>query len=144
MNTVRQYDPRRSKLAIIHIAKKKLKLPDEYYRALLYGATGKESAAQMSLAECEKVIAEFEALGFKTNGGRKKAMHPQAKKARALWRELHRLGAVRNPSEQALAVFGKRQTGIEDLNWIRDPKQCAQIIEALKFWIKRHLATKKP
>ncbi|MFX8708345.1 regulatory protein GemA, partial [Acinetobacter baumannii] len=63
-------------------------------------------------------------------------MHPMARKARALWISLHKLGVVHNPSEQALEAFAKRQLGCEKLVWARQ-SDAYRLIEALKSMAER-------
>ena len=57
----------------------------------------------------------------------------QVKKIRALWLELHRLGAVRSPSELSLARFVKRMTGIDYHGWL-GTDDAIRVIEHLKKW----------
>lgn len=56
---------RRSQLARIHMGKKALGLDDETYRSLLQRMTRKDSAALMTPAERNQVLAEMVRLGFK-------------------------------------------------------------------------------
>ncbi len=55
---------------------------------------------------------------------------------RGIWIELHEIGAVRDPSEKALASYVKRMTTVAALQWL-DVKQAQLVIEALKKWRKR-------
>ena len=132
---------RRGLLAKVHMAAKDLALADVSYRDLLERQTGTRSAADCSDAELEAVLAVFRDLGWKPKKrrGRKQAapaVRPLLGKARALWRALHDLGEVREPSDQALAAFVKRQTGIEALEWLT-PGEAYKVIEALKAWCGR-------
>ncbi len=138
-------DPnRKAELAKIHAAKRTLKLTDESYRDRLRRITGKESAGAMDAADRAKVIADFTRLGAfdgKQGGrsvrGRRRADHRQARLARALWLSAWHLGVIDDASEGALAAFAKRQTGVDDLHWLTDPKQIAAVIEALKSMLAR-------
>ena len=60
----------------------------------------------------------------------------QIKKIRALWLELHRLGAVRSPSELSLARFVSRMTGVDYQGWL-SVDDASRVIEHLKQWKKR-------
>ena len=60
----------------------------------------------------------------------------QIKKIRALWLELHRLGAVRSPSELSLARFVSRMTGVDYQGWL-SVDDASRVIEHLKKWKKR-------
>ena len=49
---------------------------------------------------------------------------------------LHQLGVVRDPSEGALESFGRRQLGVDRLQWA-DEGQAYRLIEALKAMAER-------
>ena len=57
---------------------------------------------------------------------------------RALWLFLHQLGAVKNPSEAALAAYVKRIAKVDALQWA-DGHQTEALIETLKKWAMRYL-----
>lgn len=139
----------KSLLAKVHIARKELGLDEDTYRDVLEAATGKRSAAALDDRDLVKVIEHFKARGWKPTvvaGGKqgaaasgrspRRADHPVARKARALWISLHQLGAVENPSEQALEAFAKRQLGVDRLQWA-DQSQGFKLIEALKRMAER-------
>lgn len=143
-------------LAKLHIAKKELALHDDDYRAILTRETGQASARGLSEAQIGKVLDVLKGMGWTPrvlkqrsdstnlnvlNGGkeaaktplkgRRTAEHPTAKKARALWISLWRLGVVRNRSDAALEAFAARQLKCERLIWA-DQQQMYKLIEALK------------
>jgi phage gp16-like protein len=129
---------RRVMIAKVHVAKKELGLLDDDYRAMLIRVTGKPSSAQCSPAELRALLDEMKAKGFKAKpatgrrgGAAAAADHPVARKARALWVSLHHLGAIANPSEQALEAFARRQLKVAKLQWA-DQAQGYKLIEALK------------
>lgn len=138
----------RGALAKIHIAKKDLGLDDETYRAMLARLTGKTSSRDCSDAQLGLVLDEMKAKGWKPafkvvarNPGaptRRGALasSPMARKARAMWISLHQLGVVRDPSEAALESFGRRQLGVEKLQWA-DQSHGNRLIEALKAMAQR-------
>ena len=131
---------RRALLAKVHIAKKQLQLGDDDYRAVIFRLTGNISAGDCTEAELVKVVEEFGRKGFSTNArpaGPRPADHPSARKARALWISLHQLGAIENPSEQALEAFARRQLKCDRLQWA-DQALTYRLIEALKAIAKRH------
>jgi phage gp16-like protein len=80
----------------------------------------------------------MEACGFKRTKPqpRKLADDPQSKMIRALWLQLHEAGKVRNPSEEALAAFVKRQHSVDALQWLSTEK-AQKLIEELKKWLAR-------
>lgn len=138
----------RGALAKIHIAKKDLRLDDDAYRAMLTRLTGKASSRDCTDAQLGVVLDEMKAKGwtpkFKvaaSNPGASArrgalASSPMAKKARAMWISLHQLGVVRDRSEAALEAFGRRQLGVEKLQWA-DQSQANLLIEALKAMAER-------
>ncbi len=66
------------------------------------------------------------------------AQDAESKKIRALWLFLHELGAVKNPSEEALAAYVKRIAGVDALQWISG-EQAERLIETMKKWAMRFL-----
>ncbi|STZ74809.1 regulatory protein GemA [Bergeriella denitrificans] len=145
---------KRSRLIkLLHVAKSKLLLADGDYRCLLANVSqGKTSSTKLSLEELELALRAMKARGFvvaaKPQGGGadipvfepQEDMAGQVKKIRALWLELHRLGAVRNPSELALAKFVKRMTGVDYQGWL-DVDNASKVIEHLKKWVLRVVGT---
>lgn len=133
-------DPkRRAMIAKVHIAKSQLGLTDDDYRAVLFRVSGHSSASQMSNAQLQDVIADFERRGFtaRAKGGKPRpADHPMARKARAMWISLHHLGVVANPSEHALEAFATRQLGCDRLQWANQG-QGFKLVEALKAMAER-------
>jgi phage gp16-like protein len=130
---------RRSMLAKIHLARKELRLIEDDYRAILLKVTGRSSAKLCTDAELSAVIGELKRIGFRPQkaAGSRPATHPGAAKARAMWISLHQLGAIKNPSEQALEAFARRQLGCERLQWA-DQSLVYRLIEALKAIAERH------
>lgn len=127
----------------VKIACKELSIDDDTYRALLERLTGRTSASDCTDAQLGLVLDELKAKGWKpkvsTRATRKvssPAVHPLARKARALWISLHQLGVVRDPSEAALETFAKRQLGVDRLAWA-DASKSNALIEALKAMAER-------
>lgn len=141
---------RNPRLAKIHIARKELGLDDGTYRAILLRLTGETSSADCTDAQLERVLDEFKAKGWKptviagsavrapapADRRPRRADHPAAGKARALWISLHRLGVIRDPGEAALESFARRQLGVERLQWA-DQGLVYKLIEALKAMAER-------
>lgn len=147
----RAHQARRAMLAKVHIAKKELGLDDEVYRAVLQRASGRTSAGDCSAGELAEVLDAFKAKGWKPavagraaaprgvarqHPGARAADHPVAKKARALWISLWRLGVVRDRTDKALEAFARRQLKVERLQWA-DQGQGYKLIEALKAMAER-------
>lgn len=125
-----------------------LRLDDDTYRALLaLKSGGKRSAKDLSPKELEAVIKHMRAAGFKAlkpSGAQPREQraldtHPESSKARALWLWLHQIGVVNDPSERALASFGRRISGVDALQWTQRPDK---LIEGIKAWAARQLPPK--
>lgn len=137
------HDLRLNAIKLVHIAKRDLALEIESYRAILHRVTGKTTAADLSLEELDKVVAEFKRLGWQPQrkgaasaGSRPMAHDALSRKIRALWLSLWQLGELTDPSEEALAAFVKRTAGTEALQWL-DPNTADQVIKALRGWCER-------
>jgi len=151
MNPTRAHTLRPRLIRLIHVAKRELAMDDDTYRALLVTSTGHDSSSHLSDTELNKVLAHMKRRGFKVRHvtdkskpkpkfvrkpSRALAHSPQDKKIRALWLTLHQMGAVRDPSEAALAAYVKRIAHVDALQWL-DIEQASQIIETLKQWQDR-------
>lgn len=136
-------------IRLIHVAKGQLMMDDAAYRTLLANSSqGKTSSKALSIEELEFVLSHLKAQGFvvMTKAASKRQdipvrdghdlMADQVKKIRALWLDLHNEGAVRDPSELALAKFVKRMTGVDYQGWL-DIDNASKIIEHLKKWRAR-------
>lgn len=132
---------RKAMICKIHVAKAQMRMGDDDYRSFLERVTGKTSSSLLSLAQLKRVLEELKDMGFRAKparkaGGRPQADGPQAKKIRALWITLHQMGQVSDPSEQALARFAEKMSGVSDLKWMWS-KDADKVIKALRGWIER-------
>lgn len=128
---------------LLHVAKSQLQMDDAAYRTLLANASrGKTSSKAMGVDELETALRMMKAQGFvvtlKPKAGSTKDLPvrdfgSQVAMIRGLWLELHRLGAVRSPSESSLAKFVKRMTGVDYHGWL-DTDNASRVIEHLKQW----------
>lgn len=126
--------PERKKLyGALHAAAKKVGLTEDAdYRAMLVAQVGKDSAKDMTDGQIRKVLAYLN-RGTKDApaSSRRRDDSPTSRKIRALWLSLYQLGAVRNPSETALANFAKSIAKVDDLRWL-SARDAFRVIEALK------------
>lgn len=138
-------DIRKRELAQIHIAKQQLCIDDDTYRAMLWTVARVKSAGELDFAGRQNVLDHLKSKGFKVRPAknvkntRPLASDEQSKKIRALWIDLHAAGAVRDPSEKALAAYVKRMAKVSALQWLSS-SQASAVIESLKAWLdrKRH------
>lgn len=138
-----------SALAAIHVAKKQLGLDDDTYRDVLERVTGKRSAKFLTVAEGGRVLEEMRRLGFERTSkpdaaGALKLDGPYAAKLRALWISGWNLGVVHDRTDEAMAAFVKRQTGIDHVNWLRDAADATRAIEGVKAWLAREAGVQWP
>lgn len=143
-------DQRRLRLIkLIHVARRELGMADESYRTMLANMPalgGRTSSADLSIDGLELVLDQLKAKGFKVRPKSKKkapdlplADDRQSRRIRQLWLSLHEQGAVRDPSERALASFVQRMVGVSALQWL-STDQASQVIENLKKWRHRAIA----
>ena len=139
-------------IRLIHVAKRDLSLDDDTYRSILQRFGRKESSSDLTVPELEQVLEHLKRSGFKVRSkgkpakpkavkakpSRPLAQDAESKKIRALWLFLHELGAVNNPSEEALASYVKRIAGVDALQWISG-EQAERLIETMKKWAMRFL-----
>ena len=139
-------------IRLIHVAKRDLSLDDDTYRSILQRFGRKESSSDLTVPELEQVLEHLKRSGFKVRSkgkpakpkavkakpSRPLAQDAESKKIRALWLFLHELGAVNNPSEEALATYVKRIAGVDGLQWISG-EQAERLIETMKKWAMRFL-----
>jgi phage gp16-like protein len=135
-------DHRRRLIAQVHLGKRDLALSEEDYRAILVRIGKRQSCADLGDGALARVLQEFERLGWRQDGGKRKesrrprATDPQAQKIRAMWLSLYHLTEVRDPSEEALAAYAERMCGVAALQWLT-PRHADEVIKGLRGWMKR-------
>lgn len=135
-------------IQLIHIARSDLQMDEDTYRQMLQGLTGKASTKGMDTTQLNSVLESMKKKGFrikpagKARSGLPMDTHPQSNKIRALWLEMAAAGVVRDSSEQALALWVKRETGISALRWLSN-EQASSVIEKLKKWQRRAAGAKQ-
>ncbi len=124
----------------IHAIKGRIGLDDTAYRAAL-GQFGVASSKDLSRADAARFIDRLKGNDPNSETPRSRGAlrldGPYAKVCRALWLSAYNLGLAHDRRDTALSAFVLRQTGIESLNWVRDPVEGAKAIEGLKAWIAR-------
>jgi phage gp16-like protein len=123
------------------LQKRVLVMPDEEYQAMLEERYKVSSTADLNDGQLKNLCAHLDTL---TGQAKQRPSLPdaQAQKIWVLWQELHKAGAVRDPSEAALNAYTKRMTrrgnkpGVASYRWL-NRWQASGIIEALKKWQQR-------
>nr|WP_283105500.1 regulatory protein GemA [Pseudomonas moorei] len=130
-------------IKLIHVARRELRMDDDTYRLMLAGMNGLDGAtstADLSVPNLVRVLEQLKQRGFtvrpKNAQQRPMAADGPSRKIRSMWLTLHGLGAVRDPSEEALAKFVLNMTGVATLQWLTGP-QASRVIENLKQWQQR-------
>lgn len=143
-------DVRRRLITLIHVARAELGMQDEDYRKMLAempALGGRTSSADLGIKGLELVLEALKDKGFKPRPKAAKAKPAvthsraladdnQSKLIRSLWIQLYEAGAVKNPSETALAHYVCRIAKIEALQWLNGT-QASKVIETLKKWLNR-------
>ena len=136
--------PVNTTLKTIHVACRDLGMDDDTRRDLQLLVTGKESLAAMTHAEQLAVLEALKAKGFKPSAGkssktyRRPATRGDIRLCHVLWGKLVKAGAVDLPGAPGLnafirARFEKAWGAVPfDIDGLRDWKQIATVIEALK------------
>lgn len=130
---------RKRLLARLHMAKAERGLDDDAYRDLLERETGRRSAKDVTEAQIARVLDLLTGTGVAAagRGFGVVAAGPYAPKIKALWLSGWHLGVVRNRTDAALLAFVKRQTGLDHTRFLREGRDAARAIEALKAWLAR-------
>jgi phage gp16-like protein len=143
VNAASAHPDRLRYIKLIHVARRELGMDDDTYRLMLTtmkGLGGVTSTADLSVPSLLKVLEQLKLRGFKVRPTKAQkrplADDEQSRKIRSLWLTLHDLGAVRDPSEQALAKFVLSMTKVSALQWLTTA-QASRVIEQLKQWIGR-------
>jgi len=128
----------KSKLALIHVAKKQLALDDTSYRTVLEAFGGVKSAKHLTDQGFQAVMEHFERSGFRSsNYTPRRRSRPgmatigQIKKIYKLWWRLGESYYTKGHERQALRGFLKKRFGVNHENFLTLDK-AGQVIEAVK------------
>jgi hypothetical protein len=119
--------------AVIHVAKGQLHMADEDYRAMLQRAAGVSSSSALDDAGFERVMAEFERLGFRNARQRGQnvrregfATPKQLGRMRALWKEYSG-----NDDELALGKWLEKKFQVSSIRFVKDA-DAGKVVAVLK------------
>jgi hypothetical protein len=138
-------------IGLIHGLKRDAGLDDDSYRDVLNAVAGVRSARALTVDGAVRVIDRLKVLAGQAPreiGHESRSRPPQARgalrlegpyaaKMRALWLAGWALGIVRDRTDEGLAEYVHRQTGLDHPNWLRDDRAAVSVIEGLKSWIAR-------
>jgi phage gp16-like protein len=128
-------------LAMVHVAKKDLRLDDDVYRNLLQDRFGVGSAKDLTPAQLGLLLDQFRQLGFKPS---KKPTDVQTGRGTApLLRKIEALLAAKGQDEGRFVPLSyaegllKKMTGVEKLAWAT-PEDLRKVVAALSVHNRRH------
>ena len=149
-------------LAAIHIAHKALGLSKDDALALKQSVTGVASAGDMTEQQRKRYLAHLSSLQTRMGVGTPQRPRPAYTpkrapaqrsaddggdmrwgKARALWADLARAGAVKVDTDAALMAYVQRQTHLEHWRFL-NTFQINSVLESLKGWYARLEPSRKP
>jgi phage gp16-like protein len=138
----------RALATLVHVGCRELGLDGETRRDLQLLVTGKASMTDMDDADLQKLVRALKERGFQPHAGQTRAKRPAAKRAdtrfaHVLWGKLHKAGAVTQGGAKGLNAFIRARFGDAwgaapiDIDQMRDARQIATILEALKSMARR-------
>jgi hypothetical protein len=116
----------------LHAKARHLGLEEETRRDIMERATGKRSAADMTLGELATTLDAM-SRGHAPHADYRSRWR---RKARALWHTAWAFGAIDHDDDAALEAFAQRQTGVARIDWVTGGHGVA-VIEAIKSMIAR-------
>ncbi|WP_020185924.1 regulatory protein GemA [Methylopila sp. 73B] len=132
----------------IHALSRNAGLDEDTRRDLMEREVGVRSTKDMTAAQAIRVIDRLKVIaGDRAKPATRKPAAsgkgalalegPFVAVIRALWISGHALGVIENPSDTAMVAFVERQTGIQNMAWVRDPRDGRKAIEGMKAWLAR-------
>lgn len=134
----RTVDPRRQQLARIHAAKKKLRLDDDTYRALLERVTGLRSSADMTTEQRNDVLQEFSRLGLRNDAQAEHKRRWPGQPEAALMKSrpmLRKVGALLANSKRPWSYahgLAKKMHQVDKVEWLND-HQLHAVVSAMQI-----------
>jgi hypothetical protein len=139
-----------AQIKLIHVACRDLGLDEDTRREMQLHVTGKDSLKAMTDPELDAVVEALKAKGFKPSGGkqpgkghRRFATRGDVRFIHVLWGKLVKANAVATPGAVGLNAFIRQRFEKAwgavplDVDQMRDWKQIASVIEALKAMCTR-------
>lgn len=86
----------KSKIALVKIAQKQLRMDDADYRALLQRAAGVRSSTELNEARFTAVMAEFARMGFESTANKERRLESQREGTHATYQQRKKIEAMWN------------------------------------------------
>jgi phage gp16-like protein len=128
-----QFAERRRDITLIHVAKQKLGMDDETYRAMLWTVARVKSSAELDFAGRRKVLDHLKGCGFKVQAARPAPAKDKAAlvaKIRAL------LIALDHKPDSYADGMARNMFKVDRFEWCT-PEQLGKIVAALNYSVKR-------
>lgn len=133
---------------LVHVGCRELGIDGETRRDLQVLVTGKASMMDMTEADLSKLVTALKERGFKAHAGARKPKRAAAPRAdirfaHVIWGKLHKAAAVDQGGAKGLNAFIRARFGkswgaeVLDIDQMRDHRQIASVIEALKSMAAR-------
>lgn len=121
-------------LSKIHIARQQVEMDEDVYRQKLQDMFGKKSAKDLSLRQAEKLLKEFERLGWKPRPSAKSAGKPHNFSSPAMPELITKIEAqladLKLPWAYADAL-ARQMYKVQKVAWLRKPAQLTGLVAAL-------------
>lgn len=135
------------RIALVRVARSRLKMDEASYRALLLRIAGVSSSTELDATGFDQVMAEFRRLGFKSDwyretggtGGFDAATPAQVAFIRNLWLDY----TDRKGTPAALRKWLERHFKVAALRFV-DAAMAPKVIAALRAMLARKAAAKQP
>jgi len=124
--------------AVIHVAKAKLGMNDDDYRAMLAGF-GVKSSKELTYPQYSKVLEHLKSLGFEVRSGKAHDIQPVRKCPESRARLLGKIDAMLKDSGLPWGyadAISKKMFGVAMCRWCM-PDQLRRIVAALSIYRKR-------
>lgn len=125
--------------SLINIAKNKLQIDEEDYRAIIKRIAQQESLKNCSIQELDLILDEMKKKGFKVTPKKKNSKSHISKvhnKALSLWIELADKGIVQDRSDTAFNKYCLKFSKVSYWRFMTQD-EASTVIESLKAWLKR-------
>jgi phage gp16-like protein len=128
----------KNKLAVIHIAKAQTGMTDEEYRDLLAGF-GVASSKDLKAGQFDKLMAQFEALGFRTTSPRKRKPQGLPGGKAGAMKKIEAILLDLGLSWKYADAIAKKRFNVDAVQWL-DDEGVRKIMQMMIYHQKRQKA----
>jgi len=142
----KQADIVRREITLIHVARQKLGMDDDTYRAMLWAVARVKSSTELDFAGRKNVLDHMKASGFKVvakRAGTSARPRPAADKAALVAKIRALLIALDNKPDAYADGMSRHMFKVDRFEWCT-PQQLGKIIAALSYQQQRSVMENKP